>query len=395
MSGSNFEIYVVQTQLYRLTEHFLRKANLEVICRTAETELAIADAVNIEKEVADRSNSKLVYLNLCSQEILHRSENSKSRGVTEMDSSSLSAVPVDKSEQSTNEVSAEEALRRAGLLSNSPPNSPDHKTEALSKEDDTSSSIREEDPEPENVFDIDYNPDLDIYGDFDYNLEDEDYIGATSIKVSKEQQEGVSKVKVVFSTLHPEIPNIALDSGKTTNLENAEISNASFCVLKNYTDEEIKNSTMEDKSCVPLEPLLCEEGEDPSDAECEDLYGPDKEPLIKKFPGASSELFGLIDAKAVTGTKDTEDGGNYVHNQATKVSESGIESNTERFATGGESSSNHSEMGESAPKKKKSNAEAKMQSASVNSISKKVDTNHFSFHYVSYFMSFCSRWCFT
>ncbi|KAF3448723.1 hypothetical protein FNV43_RR09436 [Rhamnella rubrinervis] len=338
-------VSVRQTQLYRLTEHFLRKANLEVICRTAETELAIADAVNIEKEVADRSNSKLVYLNLCSQETLHRSEKSKSLGVPEMDSSSLSAVPVDRSEQSTIEVSAEEALRRAGLSSDSPPNN--------------------------------YNPDLDIYGDFDYNLEDEDYIGATSIKVSKEQQEGVSKVKMVFSTLHPERPNNALDSGKTENLENAEISNTSSCMLKNCTDEEIKNLTMEDSTdntCVPLESLHCEEGEDPSDAECEELYGPDKEPLIKKFPGASSELFGLIDAKAVTETKDTEDGGNYVQSQATTVSESGNESDTERFATGGESSSNHPGMGESAPRKeKKSNAEAKMQSDSVNSISKKVE----------------------
>lgn len=368
----------MQTQLYRLSEHFLRKANLEVVCRTAETELAIADAINIEKEVADRSYSKPVYLNLCSQEILHRSENSKSSGAPEMDGSSLSAVPIDESEQSTNEVSAEEALRRAGLLSDSPPNSPDHEIEALAKEDDTSTSIREEDPE--NVFDIEYNSDLDIYGDFDYNLEDEDYIGATAIKASKEQQrDGVSKVKVVFSTLYPEGPNNALDPGITEKVEDAGKPNTSSCILKINTDEDIKNSTMEDgtdKSCVPLEPLHGEEGEDPSIAECEELYGPDKEPLIKKFPAASSELFGLIDTKTVMETEDTKDNETYVQNEATKVSESGNMSNTERFAPGGESSSNHSETGDGVPRKeRKSNAEIKMQSDSVNSISKKVVTD--------------------
>lgn len=381
----SFSTSILQTQLYRLTEHFLRKANLPVIYRTAETELAVADAVNIEKGVADRSNSKLVYLNLCSQEILHRSENSKSSGAPEVDSSSPSAVLFDRSEQNTNEVLAddaiEKALRTAGLLSDSPPNSPDHQIEALAKEDGPSStSVREEDPE--NVFDIDYNPDLDIYGDFDYNLEDEDYIGASTVKVSKEQQQdGLSKLKVVFSTLHSETESTsnALDFGKSENQGNAEIPNTSSCMLNDHTDAEIKNSTMEggtDKS-YPLEPLLGKEGEDLSVAECEELYGPDKESLMNKFPeGASGEPFGLIGAKAVTENKDAKNYENHVQNQATQESESGQESNKELCATVVESSSNNSEMGENVPwKEKKSSAGTNKQSDSINPISKKVITD--------------------
>ncbi|KAK0605001.1 hypothetical protein LWI29_021785 [Acer saccharum] len=128
-------ISVRQTQLYRLTECFLKKANLPVIRRTAETKLAVADAVNIEKEVADRSNSKLVYLNLCSQEILHRSNNKKSIRDTESNTS----PSVDESEQVTDNISSdpevEEALRKAGLLSDSPPNSPHHPTEVPNEVD--------------------------------------------------------------------------------------------------------------------------------------------------------------------------------------------------------------------------------------------------------------------
>ncbi|XP_048320341.2 uncharacterized protein At4g10930 isoform X1 [Ziziphus jujuba] len=372
---------VRQAQLYRLTEHFLRKANLPVIYRTAETELAVADAVNIEKGVADRSNSKLVYLNLCSQEILHRSENSKSSGAPVVDSSSLSAVSDDRSEQNTNQVSAddaiEKALRTAGLSSDSPPSSPDHQIEALAKEEPSSTSLREE--EPENVFDIDYNPDLDIYGDFDYNLEDEDYIGAGTVKVSKEQQEGLSKLKVVFSTLQSETESTsnALDFGKSENLGNAEILHTSSCMLNDHTEVNFKNSTMEggtDKS-YPLEPLLGKEGEDLSAAEYEELYGPDKEPLVNRFPeGASSEPFGLIGAKAVAENEDAKNYENRVQNQSTKESESGQESKKELCATGAESSSNNSEMGENVPRKeKKSSAGTNKQSDSSNSISKKVE----------------------
>ncbi|KAL6874127.1 hypothetical protein ACP4OV_014209 [Aristida adscensionis] len=44
-----------------------QETNLDVIRRCADTELAIVDAVNVEKDIYERSNSKSVYVNLCSQ----------------------------------------------------------------------------------------------------------------------------------------------------------------------------------------------------------------------------------------------------------------------------------------------------------------------------------------
>ncbi|KAL5552287.1 hypothetical protein UlMin_002463 [Ulmus minor] len=340
---------VRQTQLYRLTEHLLRKANLPVIRRTAETELAVADAINIEKEVADRSNSKLVYTNLCAQELLHRSENSNSSGAQEVDRSLPAAVPVDESEQSMKELSTnpviEEALRNAGLLSDSPPNSPDRKGEVLAEEEDPSINSRGE--EPDNIFEMDNAPDLDIYGEFEYSLDDEDYIGASATKVSTIQPEGgVSKMKVVFSTLTSERSDNVPASEKTENLGSAEAPIHSS-VLKNDGETEFNNSNVKCGANDSHETLLGKEGEEPSVAECEELYGPDKEPLFSKLTEeASGELYKVISGGA--------------------ASQKEVANNSV-----GESSSNHSGMGETAPRKeKKSNAD---RSDILNSISKKVE----------------------
>ncbi|XP_062026252.1 uncharacterized protein At4g10930 [Rosa rugosa] len=375
---------VRQTQLYRLTEHLLRKANLPVIRRTANTELAVADAINIEKEIADRSNSKLVYLNLCSQEILHLSKGNKASG-TPVLSSSPSSVHADRSGEAVHEPSTdpvtEEALRNAGLLSDSPPNSPRSNMEVPAEEDDPSLDIREEGPD--NVFEMDENPDLDIYGDFEYNLEDEDYIGATATKVSNVQpEEGASKIRVVFSTFQPETTNHTLDLGSTEKV--VEVQKDSSCMLENDTHSGLENSTREcetDKSCVPLESIFGKEGEELSVAECEELYGPDKEPLIKEFPGASEILYASIDAGLVKdnypkenescGPKPTEEitspSGNENHGKNISVASLGCTS------SGGEDSTNHSQPDGSGERKKKSNTDSKDQSNSINSISKKVE----------------------
>ncbi|KAK1577836.1 hypothetical protein Q3G72_025287 [Acer saccharum] len=352
-------ISVRQTQLYRLTECFLKKANLPVIRRTAETELAVADAVNIEKEVADRSNSKLVYLNLCSQEILHRSDNKKSIRDTESNSSP-SAVPVDESEQATDNISndpeVEEALRKAGLLSDSPPNSPHHPTEVLNEVDVSS---REEGPD--NVFEMDSHAEVDIYGDFEYDLEDEDYIGASSVTVPTLQSEEVSKMKVVFSTLYSE------KSINTVNLEDGgdggknDVHKDTTCSPKSHTDDTgIKSSTAEGQtgnSCVPPESNPCEEDEDLSLAECEELYGPDKEPLLNKFPELSGNPHGLLDGEAAL-------------NMVTESNAENITVNTVNHNSSGmEKSPNSSQTGDRIPRK----AGADKQSDGVNSISKKVE----------------------
>lgn len=58
---------------------------IPILRKIAETELAVADAINIEKEIADKSNSKLVYMKLCSKLLLCRSN---------------SAIPVELQNQS-------------------------------------------------------------------------------------------------------------------------------------------------------------------------------------------------------------------------------------------------------------------------------------------------------
>ncbi|PKA45738.1 Uncharacterized protein AXF42_Ash011079 [Apostasia shenzhenica] len=124
-------VSIRQSQLYRITEHYLRKTNQSVIRRTAETELAVADAVNAEKEIFERSNSKLVYVNLCSQALSHHSNRSESAERSVSDSKiansevhdEVAEVPTSQTE-TVGWSNVEEALKMAGLYSDSPPSSP-------------------------------------------------------------------------------------------------------------------------------------------------------------------------------------------------------------------------------------------------------------------------------
>ncbi|XP_078431339.1 RING/U-box protein [Wolffia australiana] len=114
---------VRQTQVYRLAEQYLKRVGIPIVHTAAEVELAIADAVNIEKEICERSKSKLVYVNLCSQRAVH-GKDSRLKAVdlainpTDVGTNEANGFP-----ESTNE-SVEQMLRLAGLLSDSPPNSP-------------------------------------------------------------------------------------------------------------------------------------------------------------------------------------------------------------------------------------------------------------------------------
>ncbi|XP_074322773.1 uncharacterized protein At4g10930 isoform X2 [Apium graveolens] len=278
-------ISVRQAQLHRLTEHFLRKTNMPVNRRTAEIELAVADAVNIEKEVANRSNSKLVYVNLCSQELLHRSDSTLSGKSVESNPNPVSEIPADRMVKATNDLSSslavEEALRNAGLLSDSPPNSPHHQLEEIEKADDSKRPLHEG---PDNVFEIDSEPELDIYGDFEYDLQDDDFIGASTLKGSELQAEE-PKLKVVFSTIDSNRPNDTQemeDMKKPAMAE--EPNNSSKCIdSANSSTGTLYINSKADKS-DPHNSSLDDEGEELSLAECEELYGPDREPLITKFP---------------------------------------------------------------------------------------------------------------
>lgn len=265
---------VRQAQLYRLAEHFLKMANLPSIRRSATTELAIADAINIEKQVADRSNSKVVYLNLCSQEIRRHVNSSDSctpveSAPTPAPTPTPSDPPVVSNEggQSSTmplEAEAEAALRAAGLLSDSPPSSPPHNVEDLHSNENPTLEDKEEEG-MEDVLEMDTHPDIDIYGDFEYDL-DEEFISPSAIKPPESQtEEGGSKVKVVFSTLNSNKADNALEA-KEQDLPKTGIA------------EDIVSETK------PTDTSLDGEGEELSLAECEALYGPEKEPLVKKFP---------------------------------------------------------------------------------------------------------------
>lgn len=382
---------MIQTQLYRLTEHFLRKANLPIIRRTAETELAVADAINIEREVADRSNSKVVYLNLCSQEILHRSDESKSLIAKESETLPPSENSIDRQDQGSGECSTDpvvvEALRNAGLLSDSPPSSPHHKTEVPNEVDDSSAKIREE--EPDNVFEMDSHLEEDIYGDFEYDLEDLDYIGVSAEKAPKVQPEdGLSKMKVVFSTVSMERSrsNNLVDSENHEKLGNVVGLDGSSCLLKNTDATVVKCSTVDDgtdRSCAVLESLPDEDGEELSVAECEELYGPDKEPLINKFSEASQKIYELADAKTLAENTGTDDNEKHALYHLVNTSEPVIQSKEGKKvsdilghghgSSGGESSADQIQTGENVKKKeKKPNMETDNQSDGANPVSRKV-----------------------
>ncbi|XP_020588381.1 LOW QUALITY PROTEIN: uncharacterized protein At4g10930 [Phalaenopsis equestris] len=176
---------VRQAQLYRIAEHYLRRTNLSIIRRTAETELAVADAVNVEKEICERSNSKLVYVNLCSQavsqlakkpELDDRNFSSSPKTVikfanevtegTEFDpetdnETEFVEMNISSSALSASEVSiggfgepnfdpeaggwssVEEALKLAGLFSDSPPSSPYSAAKDFNGNDSTQENLNE------------------------------------------------------------------------------------------------------------------------------------------------------------------------------------------------------------------------------------------------------------
>jgi len=167
-------ISVRQAQLHRIAEHYLQKANLDVIRRCADTELAIADAVNVEKDIYGRSSSKSIYVSLCSQasrqpakeksdkdtstltkktelgsDLILQKVTSENTNVSssDMEDAVHRVVVSDQESELGNDIaseqtvpkhtvsfsSAEEALRKAGLF-DSPPNSPEREITSVEGE---------------------------------------------------------------------------------------------------------------------------------------------------------------------------------------------------------------------------------------------------------------------
>lgn len=347
----------IQAQLYRLAEHLLRKANVQAMCRTGETELAIADATNIEREIADRSNSKLVYVNLCSQELLRRSDNATTGRPSETNPSSNSQVHehADRSEVTnvvSSDMEATEALKIAGLLSDTPPGSPHQKME----EDVGFLDKMEEDDVPDNVFEMEPQPEFDIYGDFEYNLEDDDFVGAGALKISKPQPEE-SKLKVVFSTVTADKldatdvsnhePSVSIETSKV--LSELPVSGESIRspIVTSGAKETLQENTTGDEECEEL-----------SLAECEELYGPDKEPLVQKYPEtALMKPYEKIASEDIGAGNGNRESCGTVDPQVPPVSKN---------------SSSHSQKSEDAQKKESNSVKANKQSDGNNPVRKKV-----------------------
>jgi len=140
---------------------------------------------------------------------------------------------------------------------------------------------------PDDILELESHPELDIYGDFEYDLEDDDYIGASVTKIPNLKEQSESKVKLVFSTPSLKKTNNALDSADCKGSENNEVPGVAYCSPNCHRDAVQKDSTINAEIGQPSISsglLPCEGSVEPVDSEFEDLYGPDKEPLIKKFP---------------------------------------------------------------------------------------------------------------
>ncbi|CAI8619599.1 unnamed protein product [Vicia faba] len=367
-------VSVRQAQLYRLTERLLKNANLPIIRRTADTELAVADAINIEKEVADRSSSKPVYLNLCSQELLHRTNKTKSNVDPDTTPPTSSPVHTDQSELNTDDLSSDPdvqlALKNAGLF-DSPPSSP-QKNNEICNENEVSG--------PNDILELDSHPELDIYGDFEYDLEDDDYICASVTKVPNlKQEQSEPKVKLVFSTTSLKKTNNDLDCADCKGSENNEVPGDASCSPNCQNDAVHRDATIDadiGQPSVSSGLLPCEDTVEPADSEFEELYGPDKEPLIKKFPdGELQSLHGEGRTESQSENNNCHKDEEHVLDKAVNGAELGNENLTENVLvpTITDKSSNISGTDENSQRNKEKSDIPAQQSNNENQIAKKVE----------------------
>ncbi|XP_011626307.2 uncharacterized protein At4g10930 isoform X1 [Amborella trichopoda] len=280
---SKVPIAVRQMQLNCLIEHFLRKADLPIIRRTAETELAVADAVNIEKEIYGRSNSKIVYVNLCAQALSqHSSANQrfKTEKTIPNPKEEIKEIPEGDTSDAALNCDVQRALKEAGLV------------------DDDDDSDDDQEKNCENVLELDSHAEMDIYGDFDYDLEDEDFIFPSSIVSSSREsklrkEDGDLKMKVVLSTPCSEKTVVKNPNSGNGALRDV-MSDASLGDHKTLATHEPKNIEVNKirgsrSSATGLETAkTCQLSEtdielkEPSLAECEELYGKE-EPILNQF----------------------------------------------------------------------------------------------------------------
>lgn len=167
-------------------------------------------------------------------------------------------------------------------LSDSPPNSPNH---PIGDVNNRVSSAEDTDEEgPDNVIEVDSHPDLDIYGDFEYSLEDDYFIGAGALNISKLEPEG-PKIKLLFSSLTPEKSNGILDPPDGEVHRNVESLAGPLDVLEPQNKTSTGGPIVDCGADDGLVPNSSDHNdEELSLVECEELYGHDTEPLVEKYP---------------------------------------------------------------------------------------------------------------
>ncbi|KAJ4954706.1 hypothetical protein NE237_011489 [Protea cynaroides] len=180
------------------------------------------------------------------------------------------------------------------------------------------------------------------------------------------------------------------DCNDNGRLQTVEAPKDSSCILKCEKTGGLGISTLEvqgNAPCPPPEMLHDEGNEEPSLAECEELYGPDKEPLAERFPQIESReqdkmVIDMTSTEKIAFSENESCKENIVARSSNIVMDSFSEnmSITGKFAadhnsSGGEKSSNFSSMSQNVRRKDlKCNDE---QSGISHSISKKagVDAN--------------------
>ncbi|MCO5560175.1 hypothetical protein L7F22_013783 [Adiantum nelumboides] len=121
-----------QIQLDHFIEHYLQQGPIEVVSDNPECQAALATAINKEKEIYARSNSKGVYVNLCVQALasLPKLATSSAEEASPVRDAEFSPfLPAEMSVEAAgtsniDDVAVLIAWKAAGLISDSPPGSP-------------------------------------------------------------------------------------------------------------------------------------------------------------------------------------------------------------------------------------------------------------------------------
>ncbi|KAG0561656.1 hypothetical protein KC19_9G081900 [Ceratodon purpureus] len=156
---------VRQSQLNRILEHYLRKANLTSLQGGHKLKSVISSAVAKELEIYDSSNSKGVYINLCVRALALQDE-------------VMLQVTIPHPAEPDGAAAVTEALLATGLISDSPPGSPCeiHNTSTDIRKNEAAEDLPivqevSKAGDVEDVLDMSKPATSDVYQDMDLDLE--------------------------------------------------------------------------------------------------------------------------------------------------------------------------------------------------------------------------------